>query len=124
MLENRELCKKMKAVWTPIFAFLDGEESEHHRFIGFLPPDEFSAQVHLARAKAAFAKGDAATARAAYQSIVDRWPQTDAAPESLYWTGVCDFKLTKNLQTLMDRCKEVPKRWPGHIWAKKLGFIT
>ena len=123
VLSDRALCKKMNAVWTPIFAFVDGDGFEHHRFIGFLPPDEFCAQLHLARAKAAFAKADYAASGAAYQSIVDRWPQSDAAPEALYWTGVCDFKLTKNMQTLLDRCKAVPKRYPGHIWAKKLDFI-
>jgi hypothetical protein len=123
VLENRPLSKKMGAVWTPIFAFLDGDGVEHHRFIGFLPADEFSAQVRLAGAKAAFARGDTAKARVEYQGIVDRFTQSDAAPEALYWTGVCDFKLTKNMQTLLDRCKEVPKRYPGHIWAKKLSFI-
>jgi TolA-binding protein len=123
VLADRALCKKMGAVWTPIFAFVDGDGVEHHRFIGFLPPDEFKAQIHLARAREAFAKGDYARSRAVYQGIVDRFANTDAAPESLYWTGVCDFKLTKDMQSLLDRCKEVPKRYPAHIWARKLDFI-
>lgn len=123
VLENRPLSKKMGAVWTPIFVFLDGDGVEQYRFIGFLPPEEFIPQVHLARGREALAKGDAAKARACYQGVVDRWPASDAAPEALYWTGVCDFKLTKDMKVLLDRCKEVPKRYPGHIWAKKLGFI-
>ncbi len=123
VLADRALCKKMGAVWTPIFTFVDGDGAEQHRFIGFLPPDEFCAQLHLAKAKSAFAKGDYAGSLAAYQAIVSRYATTDAAPEALYWTGVCDFKLTKNMQALLDRCKEVPRRYPGHIWAKKLDFI-
>lgn len=123
VLANRPLCKRLNAFWTPILSFLDADEREHHRFIGYLPPDEFLAQVHLARGREAFSKGDAAKAREIYQSIVDRLPATDAAPEALYWTGVCDFKLTKDMQKILDRSKEVVKRYPGHLWARKLEFI-
>ncbi|MBI4565688.1 MAG: tetratricopeptide repeat protein [Planctomycetes bacterium] len=123
VLKDRELTKRHRVPWTPAFLFVDAEGVEQHRFMGYLPPDEFSAQIHLAAGKDAFAKGDYGAARRRYQDLVDRYGRTDAAPEALYWTGVCDFKLTKDESKIYDRCREVVQRYPGHIWAKKLGFI-
>ncbi len=122
VLEDRPLAKKMRAVWTPMFVFVDGEEAEQHRFIGYLPPDEFLAQVHFAAAKDAFGKGKYDDALKRYTLIVERYGKTDAAPEALYWTGVCEFKLTKDVNKINERCAAVVERYPGHIWAKKLAF--
>jgi len=122
VMADRPLAKKMRAVWTPMFVFVDGEEVEQHRFLGFLPPDEFAAQVHLAAAKDAFAKGRYDDSLRRFSGIVERLGATDAAPESLYWTGVCEFKLTKDVGRIAEKNREVVKRYPNHIWAKKLAF--
>lgn len=106
-----------------MFVFLDGDGIEHHRFLGYLPPDEFSAQVALAYGHEAFGKGRYDEALRRYQGIVERYSQTDAAPESLYWTGVCEFKRTKDEQKIFEKCREVVRRYPTHIWAKKLSFV-
>jgi len=103
--------------------FLDGEGAEHHRFMGFLPPDEFCAQVHLAGAREAFLKGRYEDSLRRYGTIVERFAESDAAPDALYWTGVCEFKLTKDMDKIVSRCREVVRRYPGHIVAKKLSFI-
>jgi TolA-binding protein len=105
-----------------MFVFLDGDGVEHHRFLGYLPPDEFSAQVEFAHGRRAFNTGRYDEALKRYQTVVEKYPATDAAPESLYWTGVCEFKLTKDGQKITTACREVVRRYPGHIWAKKLGF--
>lgn len=124
MLKERELCRKWRIPWTPTFLFLDGDGVEHHRFLGYLPPDEFLAQILFAGAREAFSKGRYDDALRRYGAIVERFPQSDAAPESLYWTGVCGFKLTKSMDPIHEKCREVVKRYPGHIWARKLGFAA
>jgi TolA-binding protein len=123
VLENRDLAKRLRAYWTPTIIFLDAEGTEHHRFMGYLPPDEYGAQIHFARGREAFVKGNYQVALDAYQTVVERYPNSDAAPESLYWTGVCAFKLTKDEPKIYEACREVVKRYPHHIWAKKLGFL-
>lgn len=123
VLQDRERTKQHRVPWTPTFLFLDADGVEQHRFIGYLPPDEFSAQVHLAGARDAFAKGKYEDALNRYGRIVEKFGATDAAPESLYWTGVCSFKLTKKVEDIYEKCREVVKRYPGHIWAKKLAFM-
>ena len=51
VLADRPLTKKMRAVWTPTFIFVDGEEVEQHRCMGYWPADEFAGQVQTAAAK-------------------------------------------------------------------------
>ena len=122
VLKERELSKRWRIPWTPTFVFVDGSGLEHHRFIGYLPPDEFLAQVHLAGAREAFGSGRHEEALKRYGALVERFPESDAAPESLYWTGVCEFKLTKDVGRIAEKNREVLKRYPNHIWAKKLAF--
>lgn len=124
VLKERDKTKEHRVPWTPTFLFLDSEGVEQHRFIGYLPPDEFKAQLHMAKAKDAFGKGKWQEAYDAYNHIVENFTETDLAPESLYWTGVCEFKLTKDVEKIHAKCREVVERFPGHIWAKKLDFST
>jgi hypothetical protein len=123
VLTERELSKRFRIPWTPTFVFLDGEGLEHHRFIGFLPPDEFAAQIHLAGARAAFNRGAWEESARRYAQIAEKFPETDAAPESVYWIGVCDFKRTKNVERIYEQGRETAKRYPNHIWGKKLSFL-
>lgn len=123
VLTDRARTKGLRVPWTPTFVFVDAEGVEHHRFVGYLPADEFRAQVVLARAREAFLKGRYDEARRRYADLVYRFPSTDAAPESVYWTGVCDFKLTKDLERLYAACRETARRYPNHVWGKKLAFV-
>jgi len=123
VLTERDLTKRMRVPWTPTFVFVDGEGLEHHRFIGYLPPDEFAAQIHLAGARAAFNRGAWEESARRYAHIAEKFPQTDAAPESVYWIGVCDFKRTKNVERIYEQCRETARRYPTHIWGKKLDFL-
>ena len=123
VLTERDLSKKNRVPWTPTFIFFDGDGVEHHRFIGYLPPREFSAQVRLAAAKAAFNRGAWEDSARRYAEIAEQFAETDAAPESVYWIGVCDFKRTKNVERIYEQCRETAKRYPNHIWGKKLNFV-
>ncbi len=122
VLEDRARTKGMRVPWTPTFVFVDADGVEQHRFTGNLPPDEFLAQVLLARGREAFLKGRYAESRRYHADLAYRYPSSDAAPEAVYWTGVCDFKLTKDLEHVYSACREVARRWPGHAWGKKLAF--
>lgn len=124
IIEQRDLAKRLRAFWTPSLIFLDGDGLEHHRFMGYMPPGEYEPQVHFARGREAFSKGNYQVALDAYATVVDRWPASDVAPECLYWTGVCRFKLTKEEPKIADACREVLRRYPNHLWAKKLSFMA
>jgi TolA-binding protein len=117
--EFKRLGKKYGAQWTPTILLLDAEGVERHRIEGFLPVDDFLAQLAMSRAKAAFAKDDFAQAERLYREVGERHPDTDAAAESQYWTGVARYKATGDASALKDTAEQFRTRYHDTTWAKK-----
>ena len=105
--------------WTPTILIVDPPASERHRIEGFLPADDFMAQLLLGLAKAAFARGQFTDAERLYREVLERHPNTDAAPEAQYWAGVSRYKATGDAGALRDTAKRFSERYADSSWAKK-----
>ena len=105
--------------WTPTVLILDSAGVERHRIEGFLPADDFLAQVSLGLAKAAFSRSDFADAEQRYRAIVDAYPNTESAAEALYWAGVSKYKATNDPTALQDTARAFGERYQESSWAKK-----
>ena len=110
---------KYNAKWTPTILLLDSEGVEHHRIEGFLPNDDFLAQLMLGRAHMDFKQGKFAEAEKRFREIVDKLPNTDAAPEAQYWAGVSRYKATNDATALKATAREFSTRYSETTWAKK-----
>jgi TolA-binding protein len=117
--EYKRLSERYDAQWTPTILILDSEGEERHRIEGFLPVDDFLAQIALGLAKAAFQRKDYADAERRFREIVDRFPSTDAAPESLYWAGVSKYKASGDPSALGATGAAFRDRYQDTAWAKK-----
>jgi len=117
--EYQRLSGRYNAQWTPTILILDSEGQERHRIEGFLPVDDFLAQVTLGLAKSAFQGRDYADAEHRYREIVDRFPASDAAPEALYWAGVSKYKGSGDAAALTATAEAFRHRYQGTAWAKK-----
>ena len=111
--------EKYNAQWTPTILELDPQGVERYRIEGFLPADEFLAQLMLGRAQIAFAQQQWADAQARFREVVEKFPDTDAAPEALYWAGVSDYKGTNNAGALKHTADAFAQRYQDSNWAKK-----
>jgi TolA-binding protein len=98
---------------------LDPNGNERYRIEGYLPVDEFRAQLELGLARVAFMSKDWADAERRYAAILDRYPNSKAAPEALYWKGVSHYKLTDDHTALGELPEQFKKRYPDSIWALK-----
>ena len=54
----KEALGRGKVLWAPLLVFLDGRGSELRRYVGFLPPDEFLAELRLVLGLAAMTHTD------------------------------------------------------------------
>ena len=117
--EFQRLGQRYNAHWTPTILLLDRDGQERHRIEGFLEADDFTAQLRLGVAKAAFARGDFAEAERAFREVVDRHPQSDAAAEALYWAGVSKYKASGDASALADTARAFSERYTDSTWAKK-----
>jgi hypothetical protein len=111
--------EKYDAQWTPTVLELDANGVERHRVEGFLPTEDFLAQLMLGRAQMAFAEGRWAEAERRFREVVDTFPESDAAPEALYWAGVAPYKATHDPASLGATAQAFQERYQGTSWAKK-----
>ena len=114
-----EYGEKYGAQWTPTILQLDPKGEERHRIEGFLPADDFLAQLMLGRAHVAFGMGQWDDAERRFREVVDKFPSSDVAAEALYWAGVSPYKKTGDPASLGATAKAFRERYQGTPWAKK-----
>jgi thioredoxin-related protein len=66
--------------YTPTVITLDDEGKEHHRTVGFLPPEELIPSLMLGIGKAHFEAKQLAKARAILDWLLTEFPHSQAAP--------------------------------------------
>jgi hypothetical protein len=111
--------EQYNAHWTPTVLELDPGGEEFYRVEGFLPLDDFLAQLMLGRAHMDFKKGNWAEAERRFREIVEKLPKSEAAPEAMYWAGVSRYKATHDAAALKETAKSFSQRYKDSSWAKK-----
>jgi TolA-binding protein len=117
--DRQDAFDRFGAQWTPTVLILDAEGNERHRIEGFLPTDDFLAQLKLGVAQTAFSAKKFDRAEKAFRQIVDELPETDAAAEALYWAGVSKYKGSNDASALKATSDAFKKRYTESPWAKK-----
>ena len=107
------------ANWTPTVMILDSAGNERHRIEGFLPADEFLAQLHLGLGQEAFKNGRFPDAERHFRDVVEQLGSTDVAPEAQYWAGVARYKATNDYGALQQTAGAFKNRYADSVWAKK-----
>jgi tetratricopeptide (TPR) repeat protein len=115
----QRLGDRFNAHWTPTALFLEPDGTERHRIEGFLPTEDFAAQLTLGLGRAAFARSEWERAEKHFREVVENYPDTPAAPEAFYWAGVARYKRTNDAKALHETAEEFTKRYPDSEWAKR-----
>ena len=115
----KQLGERFGAQWTPTVLIIDPDGRERHRIEGFLPADDFLAQLVLGLAHTAFAAGDYAAAASLFERVVKSYPSSDAAPEAQYWEGVSRYKASGDAAALKETARRFSERFQDTSWAKK-----
>ena len=98
---------------------MDPDGVERYRIEGYLPKDEFRAQLELGLARIAFKEKKWADAEQGYLLIVQNYSQTAAAPEAMYWSAVSHYKGTNDHTVLSKAAEDLERKYPQSIWTKK-----
>jgi tetratricopeptide (TPR) repeat protein len=111
--------EKYNAQWTPTILLIGPDADEVYRIEGFLPADDFLAQITLGLGHYAFKRKDFAAAERHFREAVDRYPSTEGAAEALYWAGVSRYKATSDPKALGETATAFRTRYSDSSWAKK-----
>ena len=110
---------RFDALWTPTVLILDQNGVERFRLEGYLPKDEFRAQLELGLARVAFMSKDWAEAESRYGAVLEKYPQSKSAPDALYWKGVSHYKATNDHTVLGELPGQFREKYPDSMGALK-----
>jgi outer membrane protein assembly factor BamD (BamD/ComL family) len=117
--EHPEAMERWNVQWTPTIVLLGSEGKEHHRIEGFLDTEDFLAQLLLGLGQIALAGKRWDAAEHWFGQVLERFPNTDAAPEAQYWLGVARYKATNDPASLHATAQAFQERYRDSTWAKK-----
>jgi hypothetical protein len=98
---------------------LDPNGKERYRIEGYLPVEEFRAQLELGLARVAFTNKNWKEAERRYAAVLERYPNSKTAPEALYWKGVSNYKISNDHTVLGDLPELFQQKYPDTIQALK-----
>lgn len=122
--EQPTMWKRFDVRWTPTVVVLGPDGKEGRRVEGYLPTDEMLGQIGLGLGFLAVERKDWSTARQEFERVVDRFPNTSAAPEALYWSGVAKYSASHDASALKELGREFKQRYTDTAWAKRASIWT
>lgn len=117
--EQKRTFERFNAQWTPTQIVLDSDGVERHRIEGFLPVEDFLAQLSLGLGKLLFQHQEYGNAEKRFRSIVETHATTGAAPEACYWAGVSAYKRSNDPAPLSATAKLLKAKYPESEWTRK-----
>ena len=109
---------------TPTTLVLDVDERLHRRWEGYRGPDEFLAELELARAQMAFNTGRFQTAAGAFEALARDCRSQAQAAEAQYCYGVAEYTRTGQTGVLMEAWRQLAHRYPHSYWARRLPQLS
>lgn len=111
--------KRFGVDWTPTVLILDANGNVQHKIEGFLPADEFLAQLQLGLGHADFTNGNFLDAERQFRDVCENLSGTDAAAEAMYWAGVSRYKGSNDASALKATAQAFKQKYQNSVWAKK-----
>lgn len=117
--DAQPLATDFNVKWTPTLVTLDADGKEHHRTVGFLPPEELVPSLLLGIAKCHFDRERYEEALRALNTLLEKYPKSDAAPEAIFLRGVSLYKSTHNPKPLKEAYEKLQAEYPSSEWTKR-----
>lgn len=106
-----------RLLWAPGFVVLDARGQEMRRWIGYLPPRDFLAEIRLALGKVALLARRFDEAHAHFREVADLDPPSRVSDEGAYWAPIAVYRRDgRDLDFLHEAWRELRERFPDSRW--------
>jgi hypothetical protein len=106
-----------RLLWAPGFVVLDPRGQEMRRWIGYLPPRDFLAEIRLALGKIALMARRFDDAHAHFRAVADLEPPAPVSDEGAYWAPIALYRRDgRDLEFLHEAWAGLRDRFPGSRW--------
>ena len=116
---DSDLAEDFTVRWTPTLVILDPSGKEHSRTVGYIAPEEFVPAMLLGIAKMHFDLRQFDSMEQCLEEIIAAYPWSLAAPEAVYYHGVCGYKTTHKAEPLKKAYERIAKEYPHNEWVKR-----
>ncbi len=116
--DSAELARKYRVDWTPAFVIADESGAELVRWVGYLPPDDFRAQLMLSKGLGAFHLDRLVEAEREFDMLIDDFPESELVPEATYFRGIASLKHGDS-SDLGVMCGIMQDKYPESQWTKR-----
>lgn len=120
--KTEPLATRFNVRWTPTLIVLGADGREHHRTVGYLPPEEFISWLLLGSAKTHFDGEELAPALGLLDQLLSTYPESDSAPEAIYLRGVSRYQSGadhSDLSAMREAYEQLNAKFPGNEWTKR-----
>ncbi|MBI4444540.1 MAG: tetratricopeptide repeat protein [Acidobacteria bacterium] len=117
--DAKPLAEPFTVKWTPTLVTLDWRGEEHHRTVGFLPPEELIPSLMLGLGRSHFEQDEWAKAINIWERLLTQYPDSSAAPEATYFSGIARYKESKNVEMLKNVSRVLKGKYPTSPWTKR-----
>lgn len=117
--ERTELMKRFDIAWTPTFLIQDSNGKVHRKLVGYIPVDDFLAQLKFSKGILFFEKERHEEAAKWFQRVLDEHNGSGVAPEAVFFLGVAEYKRTHEAGALRQVYDTLSGRYPQSEWARR-----
>jgi len=116
---DNPLADEFGVKWTPTIIILDYHGKEHHRTVGFFPPEEFIPNLLLGMGKIEFDGDRFGEALQRFAGLLADYPRSNAAPEAIYLAGVSGYKSSHDAAPLKEAYAKLKAEFPQNEWTQR-----
>ncbi len=117
--DKPDIAASYEVIWTPNVIVGDEAGKAHYRIEGYLPPEDFIAQLALGLGRYRLDRQQFAQAIHHFEGVSQRHQGTDAGAQALYWLGVARYKHSKDPAQLRPSWERLIREYPTSEWAKR-----
>jgi hypothetical protein len=111
--------KDFNVKWTPTIVTLDTNGKEHHRTVGFLPPEDLIASLLLGMGKVHFDADKFVDALVNLDKVTADYSKSNSAPEAIFFGGVSGYKSSQDPKKLKEAYERLEAEYPDSEWTQR-----
>jgi uncharacterized protein HemY len=114
-----KLADQYQVIWTPNLNIVDTRARVVYHVEGWLSPAEFAAMLHIGLGHHALKHKHYDRAAAYFKTVYDRYPQSEFAPEALYYLAAGRYMASHEADQLREGWSDLRRRYPASAWAMR-----
>lgn len=114
-----KLADQFQVVWTPNINIVDARQRVTFHIEGWLSPAEFAAMLYLGLGHHALKRKKFENAIKHFQTVYDRYPQSEFSPEALHYLAVGKYLVSHDADQLIQGWEDLKKHYPSSAWAMR-----